>query len=468
MTPYSTSAFNVGILSNTYENGRGCIEFNGKLTSIGDKAFYNCTGLNGTLTIPSSVTSIGQYAFYLCSGFTGSLTIPSSMTSIGDYAFHKCSGFNGTLTIPSSVTSIGQYAFYYCSGFTGSLTIPGSVTSIGMRAFYYCSGFTGNLTIPNSVTSIGQYAFAYCSGFTGSLTIPSGLTSISNGAFYYCPGFNGTLTIPSSVTSIGQYAFENCKSLQSVSFESYPSVGSYAFDKISCYKTLSLTDDSYVYTDAANSGFPSLASAPTYTRTGIKNQWGTIVVPFAVTPDSSKPYSFYEITAASDEELTLTKITSTIAAGTPVIIGIDADEVDGKTYDLTLTADNTTVNAATLQDGSSANGLTLKGTYATTDLTANTGYFISNDAFWCIDDHKVKMPPFRAWLAGSLSSGAKQLSIHLDDNGTATALDMLNRATDGTDDAVIYDIQGHRLSTLRPGVNIIRMSNGQTKKIYIK
>ena len=35
------------------------------ITSIGNKAFYNCSGLT-SVTIPNSVTSIVHYAFYNC------------------------------------------------------------------------------------------------------------------------------------------------------------------------------------------------------------------------------------------------------------------------------------------------------------------------------------------------------------------------------------------------------------------
>ena len=62
------------------------------------------------MTIPNSVTSIGNYAFYGCSGLT-SLTIPNSVTSIGSSAFYGCSGLTGVLIIPRSVSYIGDYAF---------------------------------------------------------------------------------------------------------------------------------------------------------------------------------------------------------------------------------------------------------------------------------------------------------------------------------------------------------------------
>ena len=193
-----------------------CTGFTGSLTipnsvtSIEGCAFCNCTGFTGNLTIPNSVTSIGESAFSGCSGFTGSLTISNSVTTIDNSVFENCSGFTGILNIPNSVTAIGNHAFSNCSGFNGDLTIPNSVTSISWSAFYGCSGFTGSLTIPNSVTSISDYAFSNCSGFTGDLTIPNSVTAIGNGAFSYCSGFTGDLTIPNSVTSIGWYAFCKC------------------------------------------------------------------------------------------------------------------------------------------------------------------------------------------------------------------------------------------------------------------
>ena len=84
-------------------------------TSIGDSAFYNCTGLT-SITIPDSVTSIGDSAFSYCTGLT-SITIGDSVTSIGNWAFSSCTGLT-SVTIPEGVTSIGNYAFHNCTSLT--------------------------------------------------------------------------------------------------------------------------------------------------------------------------------------------------------------------------------------------------------------------------------------------------------------------------------------------------------------
>ena len=216
------------------------------VTSIGNYAFSDCSGLEkitvdrgnkrydswgncnsiietGTNTlivgcknsvIPNSVTSIGDCAFYGCTGLT-ELTLPNSVRSIGDGAFSGCSGLT-ELTLPNSVTRIGDCAFYGCSGLT-ELILPNSVRSIGDIAFTYCSGLEKitvesgnscydsrdncnsiidtefntlivgckNSVIPNSVTSIGYYAFYGCSGLT-ELTLPDSVASIGDGAFICC------------------------------------------------------------------------------------------------------------------------------------------------------------------------------------------------------------------------------------------------------------------------------------------
>ena len=230
------------------------VTYNGNtysVTSIGDEAFYGCSGLT-SVTIPNSVTRIGSYAFMNCSGLTSvgfnaenctrmgsysspafygctalsSVIIGENVKNIPDYAFFGCSGLT-SITIPNSVTSIGVHAFCICSGLT-SITMPNSVTSIGDSAFWGCSGLT-SVTIPNSVTSIGSFAFYDCSGLT-SVTIPNSVTTIGGAVFHGCSALT-SVTIPNSVISIGNLAFYNCSALTSVTSMNPipPTCGSYVF-----------------------------------------------------------------------------------------------------------------------------------------------------------------------------------------------------------------------------------------------
>ena len=86
------------------------------------------------IKIPNSVTSIGNYAFYGCSGLT-SVMIPDSVTSIGNSAFYNCSGLT-SVTISNSVTSIGDHAFENCSSLA-NVTFKGKTINQVKDMLYY-------------------------------------------------------------------------------------------------------------------------------------------------------------------------------------------------------------------------------------------------------------------------------------------------------------------------------------------
>ena len=242
------------------------------LSSISPRAFYGCSGLTGSLTIPDSVVLIGSEAFYNCGGLNR-LIIGNSVTSIDSDAFNSCSGLT-SITIGNSVTSIGIGAFHACSSLT-TIDLPNSVTTIDSAAFSSCSSLD-SIILPNSVTSIGAYAFDGCDSldavyYTGdvrqwcniqfnnnssnplfyahnlyidnglvtdlmipetvaeikpyafygascltSLTLPDSVTLIGESAFYNCTNLRGGLTIPNTVIEIGNSAFYFCTGLESM------------------------------------------------------------------------------------------------------------------------------------------------------------------------------------------------------------------------------------------------------------
>ena len=210
------------VSSSSYRPNIKSVTIGNSVTSIGYRAFYNCSGLTSVyytgdvagwcgISGLDGVMSSGRILYINGNKVAGAVVIPDGVQSVPSYAFNYQTDIT-SITIPDSVTSIGDYAFSDCSGLT-SITIPDSVTSIGSSAFWECSGLT-SVTIGNGVTSIGGHAFWYCTGLT-SVTIGDSVTSIGDYAFYNCSGLI-SVTIPDSVTSIESYAFYGCDKLVEV------------------------------------------------------------------------------------------------------------------------------------------------------------------------------------------------------------------------------------------------------------
>ena len=190
----------------TYTVGNG-------ITSIGAYTFYGCKSAT-SITIPSSVTSFGNNAFSGCKSLT-SLTIPSGVTSIPDYAFYGCGSLTA-LNIPSSVKEIGRDAFNLCRSLK-SVTIPTGVTKIKDFTFYGCNDLT-SVTIPEGVDTIGRDAFAFCNSLT-SLNLPSTVKAMDAYLFYNCTNL-ASVNIPNGVTEIKDFTFGYCLALNSLSLPS--------------------------------------------------------------------------------------------------------------------------------------------------------------------------------------------------------------------------------------------------------
>ena len=212
-----------------------------------------------------------------------------------------------------------------------------------------------------------------------------------------------------------------------------------------------------------------------YARDMKGNQWGTLCLPFAINPNAYSDCNFYQLSSVDNEnsEIVLSRIDDpTIAAGTPVLVHRNA-AVNGISISVFSEEEGEGVAMSKIiQTGSTAGNYSLVGTLTTSDVLANNAYIINNDKFWnvgeLISNEKattVKVGAFRSYLLANTtapSAQARMLSLSIGDDDT-TAIDVLNAADNS--EAEIYDLNGHRLSDLQKGINIVKRGNKTTKVI---
>lgn len=218
---------------------------------------------------------------------------------------------------------------------------------------------------------------------------------------------------------------------------------------------------------------PFAAKAASYSRT-IKEgtTWATLCLPFEVSLDGR--FRAFKLLSADEAKNTieLEEITTSIAAGTPVIIKM----TNGATV-LNFSEANKAI-AKEVQTSETADGnYQLQGLYTQKlfDKNADNNCYIvkgnklMNPAKLMQNTNKetVGSKPFRAYMIDKSSApaaGAKMFSIGFDNDGT-TAIDNLN--TIANDNAIYYDLQGHRLNAPQKGINIVKRGN-KTMKVIIK
>ena len=246
--------------------------------SIGDMAFFQCTGLV-SLTLPEGLTYIGEEAFSRCTGLT-SLDLPKGPLSIGSWAFNECFRL-ASLTLPEGLTVIGDVAFSQCSRLA-SLTLPLSLASLGENPFERCpaqitlpaghpvfetidgvlfdkvrktlvaypyTSVSAAYSVPEGVLTIGASAFRECISLR-EISLPEGLDGIGEWAFYGTGLVSPAM--PESLIYIGASAFSSCFELTSMTLpDGLETIGERAFS--ACYSLTSLTipeSVSYIGEDA--------------------------------------------------------------------------------------------------------------------------------------------------------------------------------------------------------------------------
>jgi YD repeat-containing protein len=230
-----------------------------RMTVIGGRAFYWCTGIT-SVHIGSGITTINNSAFQGDKSIT-SITIPDAVNTMGTQVFSGCTSIISA-TIGTGMTTIPDGMFNVCSALT-QVTVNGNVAEIGAEAFNGCKSLTAypftnslavisqsafkgcesltSVVLPDSVVSAGTNAFEGCTGLT-AVTLSTGLTEIANNMFSSC-GTLQSVSLPDSITKIGGGSFEGCSAMTTVVFGSgITEIGDYAFQNCSYLRGIDIPE----------------------------------------------------------------------------------------------------------------------------------------------------------------------------------------------------------------------------------
>ncbi len=464
--------------------------------------FYNCSDLT-SLNLSNFNTEKVMYMsnmFYNCNKLT-SLDLSSFNTAEVtkmDYMFKSCtdltsldlSNFN-----TAKVTDM-NYMFYGCSALTSlDLTSFNTAEVTDMsNMFRLCNKLT-SLDLSNFNTAEVEdmsYMFKSCYALT-SLDLTSFNTANVTNMTQMFYGSNALTTIFVSDNFVtGQVTnsdnmFYSCSSLKDFdnskidhTYANYKTgyftklVGKNGNDKIGATGEV-LTAESLALDDDKDfvAYEPFAAKTASYSRTmNAGTTWATLCLPFEVSLDGQNFRAFNLLSAnETTNTIELEEITTSIAAGTPVIIKMtnEATELKFSVNDKEIAKDAQTSATAD-------NNYQLQGLYAKKVFVKDT-----DDNCYIVKGNKLRNPSkllentkvqevnckaFRAYMVDNNSStpaGAKMFSIGFDE--TATAIDNLN--TNADDKAIYYDLQGHRLNGPQKGINIVKRGN-KTMKVIIK
>lgn len=252
-----------------------------KVTSIADAEFQSCNFT--TFKMPTTITSIGDKAFYECvkmsSIYTGSTanTLPSGLTSLGQQSFYRCNSLT-TITIPTLSDEGAVGAFQACENLV-NVTLGNNVTKVPVAMFHSTGlGSTGmTVTFGSGLDKILGEAFrnanfaeectidlSKCTSMTGidasafrdsqnltKVILPSSLTQLEIGAYAFAKTDLSTMVksgttyagvyLPSYVTSVGDGAFYGCEAIQKVTLSpNLPAICDYTFDGCTSLETVEM------------------------------------------------------------------------------------------------------------------------------------------------------------------------------------------------------------------------------------
>lgn len=190
------------IVSNTYKNDYGILEFKDNLTELPIGLFMDW---------PVGIASTDGHTSCKLSNLK-SVKLPNSIKKVGTSAFNFADKME-EVYLPSTLEEIGEFAFYLCKSLT-YIKVPASVKAIGRGSFRLCDSLEsfadeGRFLVRDK----DLYGFAPCGCNTAS--IPNNVERIADFVFDHCSKLKSVF-LHENITAIGRYAFADCTSLSNI------------------------------------------------------------------------------------------------------------------------------------------------------------------------------------------------------------------------------------------------------------
>lgn len=444
------------------------------VTGIGNSAFESCTELT-SVSFPHTITSIGNEVFEGCTGLVSIVieegcqkydsrencnaiietasnkliygcngtTIPSSVTAIGKHAFLGCNGPTSVIIPDDGVMSIENEAFKECNGIT-SVYIGKGLTNIAYDAFYNCSNLTKAEVNNNALVSKsyeGQSPICYLfGGHVQEFILGEDVTSIGNSAFY-----NSNITslyMSDNVTTIGDNAFMGCSQLTSIRLsENLISIGEHAFQI--CQSLTSIIIPESVRT------IPFWAFGWCYNLERVEIHSNEIVS----RENNEQYYSLPSCFGKQVKEYVIGEKVTGIAS----FAFFDSNE---------LTTTNIPSNVTCVGDSAYYNCQAIEDVYCYAVQIPETGkdvFLLSNYTNATLHVPAVSLEAYKNTLPWKDFGRIVPLT---DYDPSPTEIKGVNSEAITTE--CYYSLDGKRFTTPQHGLNIVKMSDGSTRKVMIE
>ncbi len=189
-------------------------------------------------------------------------------------------------------------------------------------------------------------------------------------------------------------------------------------------------------------------------------KWSTFVLPYTTAvPEELIAKKFDSDELDGDAVVLHFTDATTFETGVPYMVKPTGDAAvtipDAENVDIDMTTPALDLTYSTIQ-----------GTYLYVNIPTDS-YFISNNKYWHAADNTNKSKGYRAYIVLKNGSGAKGLRYSFGNDGDGTT-GIDGAETEAAEVVAVFSIDGRRQNALQRGVNIVKMSDGTTKKVFVK